>query len=75
MCLAIPGKVVEIGEKFSIVDIMGASREISTELLKGLNIGDYVLVHAGCAIQRIDEEEAMNTIQLFEELKELANDK
>ncbi|MCX8130105.1 MAG: HypC/HybG/HupF family hydrogenase formation chaperone [Clostridia bacterium] len=75
MCLAIPGKVVKIEEKSSIVEIMGATREVSTELVSGIEIGDYVLVHAGCAIQKIDEEEALNTIQLFKELKELANDK
>ena len=74
MCLAIPGKVIKIEDKSSVVEIMGVSREISLDLLKDVKIGDYVLVHAGCAIEKIDEEEALNTIQLFSELKELSNE-
>lgn len=74
MCLAVPGKVVKIEEKECLVEIMGVSREISIELLKDVNIGDYVLIHAGCAIQKLDEEEALRTIELFKELKELANE-
>jgi hydrogenase expression/formation protein HypC len=75
MCLAIPGKIIKIENKTSLVEIMGASREVSVEFVKDIQVGDYVLVHAGCAIQKIDEEEALNTLQLFRELKELANDK
>lgn len=73
MCLGIPGKVIKIENKESLVEIMGVSRGISLELLKDIKIGDYVIIHAGCAIAKIDEEEALRTIELFEELKELAN--
>jgi hydrogenase expression/formation protein HypC len=73
MCLGIPGKVIEMKDKSSLVEIMGVSREVSLELLKGINVGDYVLIHAGCAIQKIDEEEAINTLSIFKELKELTN--
>ena len=73
MCLGIPGKVIKIENKESLVEILGVSREISLELLKDIKIGDYVIIHAGCAIAKIDEEEALRTIELFEELKELAN--
>ncbi|AUS96032.1 hydrogenase assembly protein HypC [Clostridium thermosuccinogenes] len=74
MCLAIPGKVVKITEKTCVVDIMGAEREASTELLDGVKVGDYVLVHAGCAIQKMDEQEALDTIRMFEEMKDIAHE-
>ncbi len=73
MCLGVPGKVVKIEGDTALVEILGASREISIELLKDVKIGDYVIIHAGCAIQKLDEEEALNTIELFKEIKELSN--
>lgn len=73
MCLAVPGRVVKIENTNGIVEIMGASREVSLDLVKDVNIGDYVLVHTGCAIQKLDEEEALKTIDLFKELKEITN--
>lgn len=73
MCLSIPGKIVEIVGTTAVADILGASREISLELVPNVGIGDYVLIHAGCAIQKLDEEEARNTIDLFNELKDVMN--
>ena len=74
MCLGIPGKVIEIKDKNAVVEILGATREISVELLRNVDIGNYVLIHAGCAIQVLDEEEAVATIQLFNELKEVTDE-
>lgn len=74
MCLGIPGKVIKIEDKNSLVEILGVSREASLDLLQDVKIGDYVLVHAGCAITKIDEEEALKTIELFKELQELAHE-
>lgn len=71
MCLGMPAKVIEVTDKTCLVEILGVTREISAELLKDVDIGDYVLVHAGCAISKIDEAEALKTIELFRELKEL----
>lgn len=73
MCLGLPGRIIKIEDKTGLVEILGVSREISIELLKDINIGDYVLIHAGCAIEKIDEEEALRTIELFKELKEITN--
>jgi hydrogenase expression/formation protein HypC len=73
MCLGLPGKVIKIENKTCLVEIMGVLREISIELLKDVNIGDYVLIHAGCAIQKLDEEEALRTIELFTELREITH--
>lgn len=73
MCLGVPGKIIEIKGKYAVADILGAEREISVELLEGVKTGDYVLIHAGCAIQIVDEEEAAATIGLFNELREITN--
>jgi len=75
MCLAIPGKILELKDNGNgIVSIMGAIREVSLELLKNVQPGEYVIVHAGCAIEKINEEEAEKTIQIFKELKEVINE-
>ena len=74
MCLGLPGKVIKLENKTCLVEILGVSREISIELIKDVNLGDYVLIHAGCAIQKLDEEEALKTIELFKELKEIVNE-
>ncbi|HEX9061988.1 MAG TPA: HypC/HybG/HupF family hydrogenase formation chaperone [Clostridia bacterium] len=71
MCLAIPGKIIEIKGQIAEVDILGAIRDVSVELLSDVKIGDFILVHAGCAISKLNEEEAIETIKIFEELKEL----
>ncbi len=74
MCLGLPGKIVEIKDKSAVAEIMGVTREISVELLREVKPGDFVLIHAGCAIQVLDEEEAAATIQLFKELKEVSHE-
>lgn len=74
MCLGIPGKIIEINDKYAVAEIFGTTREISIELLKKVELGNYVLIHAGCAIQVIDELEAEATLQLFSELRDAAND-
>jgi hydrogenase expression/formation protein HypC len=72
MCLAIPGKVVEItGQdmmRMSRVDFGGITRDISLAYLPDVQAGDYVIVHAGFAISQLDEEEAQETLQLLGEL-------
>ncbi len=76
MCLGIPAKVVEIGSnaeesarRKAKADFGGVSREIDISLVD-VNIGDYVIVHAGFAIEIIDEEEAKESIKLWKELLE-----
>lgn len=75
MCLAIPGKVLGLhqtdGLRMSRVDFGGVSREACLEYLPEAEVGDYVLVHAGFAISRVDPEEAARTLQLLEELGQL----
>jgi len=69
MCLAIPAEVIEIYDGFlALVDAGGARKKISLALVDGVGEGDYVLVHAGFAIEKVDEDEASKTMELIEEL-------
>ncbi|MBF0465478.1 MAG: HypC/HybG/HupF family hydrogenase formation chaperone [Nitrospirae bacterium] len=68
MCLAVPSKIVSINNHLSVVDVMGVRREISLLLMpEEVSVGDYVLIHAGFAIQRVDETAAMETLRFFKE--------
>lgn len=71
MCVAVPGKVISIDKGLGKVDFLGAIREISVELIEEVSIGDYIIAHAGYAVERIKDEDAVETIKLFEELKEI----
>lgn len=68
MCLAIPAKIIELFDERAIVDVGGVRREISTALLNDLKENDYVIVHVGYAIGKLDEAEAEKTLALFEEM-------
>ncbi len=68
MCLGIPMKVVEVHGDRGIVEIGGVKREASFQLLENVKVGEYVLVHAGYAINKIDEEEAQETLDLLREI-------
>jgi len=72
MCLAVPSKIVELaGDGFAIADTLGAKRRISLALLEDpVATGDYVIVHVGYAMQRLDEEEALESIKLFSQMLE-----
>ncbi|WEB38803.1 HypC/HybG/HupF family hydrogenase formation chaperone [Streptomyces yunnanensis] len=72
MCLAVPGKVMEIeerdGTRMATVDFGGVVKEVCLEYVPDLVVGDYAIVHVGFALQRLDEESARRTLELFEEL-------
>ncbi len=68
MCLGIPVKVIEADGQSAVVEVGGARREISLLLREGVAPGDWVILHAGFAIQKMDEEEAAKTLALFREL-------
>ena len=65
MCVAIPSRVVEINNDRGVVDLSGVRREVSLLLLDEVNVGDYVIVHAGFAISRIDESAARESLEIF----------
>lgn len=74
MCLAVPAQITERSEFMATVTISGVTRQVSLMLLPEAAVGDYVLIHAGFAIQAIDEEEARRTLELFKELEQYAVD-
>jgi hydrogenase expression/formation protein HypC len=71
MCLAIPGKIIEIVDEanhIAKVDVGGVKRNVNIGMLDGARVGDYVLIHVGFAMSKIDEEEAEETLRLLQEL-------
>ena len=69
MCLAVPSKIVTIGDMMATVDVYGARREVSLLLMpEEACIGDYVLVHAGFAIQKVDSDAAAEALKLIKEI-------
>lgn len=70
MCLAIPAKIVELTYPEATVTIGGVARRARMDLLPEVSVGDYVIVHAGFAIQRLDEKEALETLHLLSEIAE-----
>ncbi|MDX2452725.1 HypC/HybG/HupF family hydrogenase formation chaperone [Desulfosarcina sp.] len=67
MCLAIPSKITHIENEMATIDVDGVKRSASLMLLEDSAVGDYVFVHAGFAIKKVDEESAMETIRLLKE--------
>jgi len=72
MCLAIPARIEELtaGDN-AIVDLGGVRKEISLALVEDVAVGDYVIVHVGYALQKLDREEAERTLELFAEMGQL----
>ena len=68
MCVGLSAKVVKIEEGTALVDASGARRQVSVSLLRDLEPGDYVMVHAGIAIAKITDEDDSETNRLMEEL-------
>jgi len=66
MCLAIPARVVELRDNdLALIDLAGVRKEISLALVDDVRPGDYVIVHVGYALQKLDPEEARKTLELF----------
>ncbi len=75
MCLAIPSKIVKIENNVATIDVDGVRREASLLLVESPKVGDYVIVHAGFAINKINEEDAMESLNLIREAASLIFDK
>lgn len=65
MCLAIPSQITQIENNMATIDVGGVRREASLLLLEDVKVDDYVIVHAGFAIQKIDETAAIQTLNLL----------
>ncbi len=70
MCLSIPSKIVEIlDDNYAIVDTMGVKRKVSLDLMsEPVDIGDYVLIHVGYAMTKMSEEDALESLKIYEEI-------
>ncbi|WP_042696936.1 HypC/HybG/HupF family hydrogenase formation chaperone [Thermococcus sp. PK] len=68
MCLAMPAKVVEIKDNVAIVDFGGVRREARIDFVKDVKVGDYVIVHTGFAIEKLDEKAALESLKAWEEV-------
>lgn len=73
MCLAIPSKIIKIENNMGTIDVDGVQRKVSLLLLEDAMVGEYVIVHAGFAIRRIDESAAMESLKLLREAASLVD--
>lgn len=70
MCLGVPMRVVSTDGDVAVCEIDGVKREASLMMVEGVGVGDFVLIHAGFAIEKLDQEDAEQTLQIFRELLE-----
>jgi hydrogenase expression/formation protein HypC len=75
MCLAIPSKITQIENNMAVIDVDGVRRECSLLLVEDAQVGDYVIVHAGFAISKLDETAALETLALLKEAAALVEAK
>ena len=71
MCMAIPIKLIEKRGDIGVVELDGLRREIGLQLLDEVEVNDYVIVHAGFAIERLDEQAAQETLEIFRQMAAL----
>jgi hydrogenase expression/formation protein HypC len=71
MCLAIPSRIERIKDNIAVIDVDGVKRTVSLLLLEDAKVGDYVIVHAGFALHRIDEAVAMESLEILREAASL----
>jgi hydrogenase expression/formation protein HypC len=80
MCLAIPGRIVEFlpgnNDQLALVDVVGVTRKINIGLMEDtqLDVGDYVLIHVGFAMSRVDEKEAAEALSMLEMMGQTSTD-
>ena len=71
MCLSIPAEVISIDGEFAIVSVSGVEYKASLQMVEDVKVGDYILMHTGFAIQKLNQREARETLDLFKELEEV----
>ena len=69
MCLAVPLKLIEINGKTATGEAMGMTRQVRVDFIKDPQVGDYVMVHAGFAIERLPEDQALADLEAWEEME------
>jgi len=73
MCLSLPAQIIKIEGQMAEVSIGGAIFQAGLHMVENVNVGDYILLHAGFAIQKISEKEALETINLLKEMYDSEN--
>jgi hydrogenase expression/formation protein HypC len=73
MCLSIPAKVIDINGNMADVSVGGTIFKAGLQMIENVEVGDYVLLHTGFAIQKISEEEALETIKILNEMRGAMN--
>lgn len=68
MCIGVPVKIIEITDSEALVELDGVRQSVNIDLVPRVNKGEYVLLHAGCAIEKVNEKEAQRTLSLMKEL-------
>lgn len=72
MCLAVPAKVIELkAEKIAVVELNGIRKEVSYTLTPEIKVNDFVLIHVGFTLSKLDEKDALETLQYLRELNEI----
>jgi hydrogenase expression/formation protein HypC len=74
MCLSVPAKVIAIEGDMADVSVGGTIFKASLRMVENVEIGSYILLHTGFAIQKINEEEALETLQILKEMKDASNE-
>lgn len=74
MCLGIPLKIVEVNGKEALGEMNGVTTKLRIDLINDVKIGDYVMVHAGFAIEKINEDFANETLEILDELQQIVTD-
>lgn len=74
MCIAIPGKVISLGAEGARVDVRGHVRTVSTLFAPEVQVGDHVVISGGLIIDRLDEEEALDSLTVFKDLLEVLDE-
>lgn len=74
MCLAVPGQIKRIEKDSALVDFGGVLKKVSLGIMEHVKAGDYVLVHAGFAIGKVDQQEAEDTFKALKELEDVLKD-
>ena len=67
MCLAFPGRILKITRDTAVVDFDGVEKDVNVSLIKGAKTGEYIMVHAGFAIQKMGKEDALEVFKLYKE--------
>ena len=74
MCLAIPCRIIELDGDMAVGEVGGVEREVSVMMTPGVKVGDYVIVHAGFAIQIVDQEEAKENLKILRQMAQATDE-